>query len=261
MIVMLMTGFGGFAQRYIESMKIEVSDTRTTNLVFPSNISSIDRGIEKLIVQKSSENILRVKAQEPFAEETNLTVVTLDGKFYSFLVSYHIAPQHLNINLNNANSVNTDSVLVSYAHAVGHVKSTIYGVKYRTGNVSMELSGFYVIDDILFCKIKVENHSNIIYVIERLQIYLSSHRQTKRTASQEREVQPLYIEGDTARVKGKSGHEIIIAWTPFTIPDDQLLTIVLTEKGVGRNLQIKVKKNFITRANLVEMQNRIIKQP
>src|ERR1700740_641824 len=88
-----------FGQQYIEPIKIEVSENKTTNLVFPCNISSVDRGNESIIVRKSTENVLRVKANAPFADETNLTAITADGKLYSFLVKFNHAPDHLTLKM------------------------------------------------------------------------------------------------------------------------------------------------------------------
>ena len=239
-------------QQYIEPVKIEVSDIKTTNLVFPSSITSVDRGMEKLVVQKSAGNILRVKAAEPFSDETNLTVVTAEGKLYSFVASFHKVPQHLNINMGYINTVRTDSALVDGATRVSLSKPWLYGLKFTSGQVTLELNGFYVVNELVFCKLRIENRSNIIYIIEGLRIYLRSTRQNSRSAFQETDLEPVYVAGDTISVKGRSSDEVIIACRPFTVPPTQLLTIAVRERGGGRNLTITAKKKFVTRARLVE---------
>ena len=40
------------AQLFIPSKKLEVSANKTTNLIFPSTINSVDRGSERIMVQK-----------------------------------------------------------------------------------------------------------------------------------------------------------------------------------------------------------------
>jgi len=90
---------GLHAQAYIEPVKLEVTVNKTTNLVFPIAIISIDRGSESIVVQKATENILRIKAVSPAFAETNLSVVTSDGKLYSFLVNYSPDPKYLTINV------------------------------------------------------------------------------------------------------------------------------------------------------------------
>jgi hypothetical protein len=46
--------------------QLAVSSNRTTSVVFPSSIVSVDRGSERIMVQKSISNILRVKADSVF---------------------------------------------------------------------------------------------------------------------------------------------------------------------------------------------------
>src|SRR4051812_41886863 len=81
----------------IEPFKLEVAYNKTTHLVFPLSIISIDRGSACIIAQKAVgvENILKVKADEKNFEETNLSVITSDGKLYSFLVFYNDKPAYL----------------------------------------------------------------------------------------------------------------------------------------------------------------------
>src|ERR1044072_5277671 len=72
---------------------------KTTNLIFPYNIKSVDRGSKDILVQKAKgvENILQVKAGKMGFDETNLTVITADGKLYSYLLNYVDTPVVLNI--------------------------------------------------------------------------------------------------------------------------------------------------------------------
>src|SRR6476659_3602301 len=95
---------------YIESYKLEVTYYKTTNLIFPAAITSVDRGSQDILVQRATnvENILRIKADVKYFTETSLSVITADGKFYSFVVDYADQPAYLNINVNK---VSKDSIL------------------------------------------------------------------------------------------------------------------------------------------------------
>lgn len=240
------------AQTYIEPMKLEVTVNKTTNLVFPSNIVTVDRGNESIAVQKSAENILRVKATTPFTEETNLTVVTSDGKLYSFIVTYYATPSHLNINLGNFHTVKTDTSLAVACNLVLNAKPNLYGLRYVSGNVSLELNGFYVNDDILFCKLKIENRSQIGFYIEQFRMIVSDARQLKRSSSQDIEIKPLHISGDTVCIKGKTAQSVVLALSAFTVPSTKNLSVEVLEKNGGRNLIIKVKNRHIINAKLIQ---------
>lgn len=253
LLIIFLLAYGGLnAQTYIEPMKLEVAAAKTTNLVFPSNIVTVDRGNESIIIQKSAANILRVKAAAPFTEETNLTVVTADGKLYSFIVVYHTAPAHLNINLGNLHTVKTDTALAVASNLVLQAKPNLYGLRYVSGNVSLELNGFYVNDDILFCKVKIENRSQISFNIDQFRMIVCDTRKMKRSSSQDIEIKPLYISGDTDCIKGNSVQSVVLALSAFTVPASKSLLIEVLEKNGGRNLIIKVKNRHIITAKPIK---------
>ena len=79
----------------IEPYKMEVTYDKTSHLIFPTAIRYVDLGSEYLIAGKAedAENVLRVKATvRDFEPETNFSVITNDGRFYSFNVYYSSYP-------------------------------------------------------------------------------------------------------------------------------------------------------------------------
>ncbi|MEO8172835.1 MAG: DUF4138 domain-containing protein, partial [Sediminibacterium sp.] len=86
-VLLMLAGYIADAQTvfnkasYIEPYRLEITANKTTNLVFPASILSIDRGSQDVIVQKAAgvENILRVKADTKAFAETNLSIITSDG--------------------------------------------------------------------------------------------------------------------------------------------------------------------------------------
>ena len=80
----------------IEPYKMEVTYDKTSHLIFPTAIRYVDLGSEYLIAGKAedAENVLRVKASvRNFEPETNFSVITNDGRFYSFSVYYSSYPE------------------------------------------------------------------------------------------------------------------------------------------------------------------------
>ena len=143
---------------YIEPYKLEVTYNKTTNLVFPSSITSIDRGSQDIMVQKVSgvENILRVKADIKSFEETNLSVITKDGKLYSFLVGYNNNPGYLNVNLGSIDETNpvtsskeepviysppimNERTLAAYASKAASAKINIHAVSDKSYEMCLAL--------------------------------------------------------------------------------------------------------------------------
>src|SRR5580698_1344204 len=88
-----------FCQTTIESFPISICCNKTTNLIFSYPIKSVDRGSRVVLAQKANgaENILQVKAARENFQSTNLSVITTDGKLFSFVLSYDKNPAALNI--------------------------------------------------------------------------------------------------------------------------------------------------------------------
>lgn len=238
-ILFIVFGFCSFSQIYTDAIKIEVGFNKTTSLIFPSAIVSIDRGSNEIMVQKSAENILKVKSAADSLKETNLTVVTSDGKLYSFLVTYNADPLRLSIYLGDKATVKTENKLSGVCVKVLKLRNNIAGLQYSSGKMSCKLLGWYVREGELFCKLRIENRSQIGYDIDQLHFYVRDNNAVKRTASQEIIRRPLHLEGDTGTIKGKSARIWIVAMEKFTIPDDKHFAVEILEKNGGRHLYLK----------------------
>ena len=86
----------------IRPLRIEAGFTKTVHILFPSPVTYIDIGSMDIIAGKAdgAENVVRVKAAvRNFAAETNLTVITEDGGFFTFDVHYAENPAVSTLNL------------------------------------------------------------------------------------------------------------------------------------------------------------------
>ncbi len=249
-IVMLLwlMAFSAEAQVFTEPLLVEICANKTVSLVFPAAIVSTDRGSDQVMVQKAAENILKVKAAGDSCRETNLTVVTADNKLYSFIVRYNERPAHLTIQLGNNTTIKAVSKWEPVCTKVLSLRNNIMGLKHVSGKVSIQLLGWYVQGPVMYCKLKVENRSQIGYDIERLSFYLADNNTIRRTASQEILTAPLMLQGDTTTLGGKTSRQWVVALNKFTIPDQKHFAVEVLEKNGGRNLTIKVNNRQLMRA-------------
>ena len=77
--------------RMIPPHGLEVTYDKTVHILFPSAVRYVDLGSPNLIAGKAdgAENVIRVKATvRNFCTETNMSVITEDGSYYSFNVKY-----------------------------------------------------------------------------------------------------------------------------------------------------------------------------
>lgn len=84
--------------RMIPPYGLEVTFEKTTHIIFPSSVRYVDLGSANLIAGRAdgAENVIRVKAAvKEFETETNFSVITDDGSFYSFNVKYASEPEKL----------------------------------------------------------------------------------------------------------------------------------------------------------------------
>jgi hypothetical protein len=72
------------------------------HIIFPSAVRYVDLGSPHLIAGKAdgAENVIRVKATvRNFREETNFSVITESGSFYTFNVKYAEEPLLLSVEM------------------------------------------------------------------------------------------------------------------------------------------------------------------
>ena len=88
--------------RMIPPHGLEVTYDKTVHIIFPSEVRYVDLGSPDLIAGKAdgAENVIRVKATvRDFPNETNMSVITEDGSFYTFNVKYAAEPLLLNVEM------------------------------------------------------------------------------------------------------------------------------------------------------------------
>lgn len=95
---------------------VELTQYKTTHILFPSSIEYVDLGSSEIIANKveTTSNVLRLKTTREDITPTNFTVITNDGKYYNFNASYKEEPASLNYDLTkfeNQNSKQQSEVL------------------------------------------------------------------------------------------------------------------------------------------------------
>jgi hypothetical protein len=222
---------------------LRVTHNKTTNVVFPAAIAGIDRGSQDIAVQKATgaENILKVKAQAPGFSETNLSVITGDGKLYTFTVNYDAAPSELTITIDNAGKNDgVSSLLVTATGAAENIS-----IRKNSGDVRIELTGAYVHGDFLLFRYRISNASALDYDVDQLRFYIKDRKRSKRTAQQETEISPLQLLGEKEKVKSGSRSVLVIAVPKFTLSEAQEFVTQVQEVNGARHFDLSVKSSHL----------------
>ena len=186
-----------FITTIIEPYHLAITYYKTTNLIFPFAITSVDRGSRDVLAQKAkgADNILQVKAGRENFPETNITAITSDGKLYSFILNYSNNPSFLNISfskgLNSVQAIqqgSNEAEIQLNAEKIAGEKRKLHGIKDSKYATALRLNGIYIKDEVVFYQLEIKNNSNIKYDIDMLRFYILGDQRLKRTAIQETEL-------------------------------------------------------------------------
>jgi len=264
LLCFFLTAIPGFAQSVskkknynADNLKnLQIAYSKTTSIVFPYPIKSMDKGSADVLMQKAKgvENILLLKAGKQSFTQTNLTVVTSDNRLYVFVLNYDESCPDLNVSADNLSVVNNDILfsmenenqrkIEQFAGLALSKKKKINGLHRSKFEMKMTVSGIFIHEDIMYYRLVIENSSKINYEIDQLRFFIRDQKKSKRTASQEIELVPLYASNNRNVIADKSEVTAIYALPKFTIPEKKFLTIQLIEKNGGRQLEVDINNSL-----------------
>lgn len=255
------------AQSTFESHALEITFNKTSTVIFPAVIKSVDKGSRDVLAQKAKglENVLQLKAARENFPETNLTVITADGNLHQFTVNYARQPRSLSIDLvpeTNEHQTRkqplifqsdmTESDMERYAKAIIREKKPLRSHRERANKIILSLNGIYIKENVIFFHFRIRNQSNINYDVDFLRFFIRDQVKVKRTASQEINVEPICIFGDDKLIKGNSTQDVVYALDKFTIPNAKRLVVEMFEHNGGRNINLQIRNKTIVNAKLIE---------
>jgi conjugative transposon TraN protein len=254
---------------------LEVTFDKTVHIIFPATIKYIDLGSSNIIAGKSdgAENVIRVKAAvRDFKVETNFSVITEDGSFYTFNVKYANEPLLMSVEMkdfiHDGDTVShPNNALEVYLKELGNespmmvhlIMKSIYKndhscIKHigcKTFEIQYLLKGIYTQNGLLYFHTQIKNSSNVPFDLDFITFKIVDKKVMKRTAIQETVIYPIRAFNYVTRVDGKSIERTVFAMDKFTIPNDKQLVIELNEKNGGRNQRLVIQSNDIVRAELI----------
>ncbi|KNB62600.1 conjugative transposon protein TraN [Chryseobacterium sp. Hurlbut01] len=255
----------------IEPYKMEVTYDKTSHLIFPTAIRYVDLGSEYLIAGKAedAENVLRVKATvRDFEPETNFSVITNDGRFYSFNVYYSSYPEALSYDLltmqkavdkANGNDVLFEELGNNSPSLAGLLLETIYKkdkriVKHigaKSFGIQFILKGIYIHNGKYYFHTELRNRTNVPFQIDFVNFKVVDKKVAKRTVVQERAMIPLRTYKPLDEIGGKTTEQNVFLLDQFTIADDKVLLIEIFEKNGGRHQTLQIENSDLIKARLI----------
>lgn len=255
--------------------RMEVTYNKTSHLLFPSPIRYVDLGSDLLVANKAEPigNVLRVKsAVRDFEEETNFSVITEDGKFYSFDAFYSPYPAVLSYDLlklqrdmerqystdvlfedlKGSSSTLTELIMENLYQksnrTIKHIVSKSYGIQFSVRSLHVNDNKFYFTLDI-------ENSSNVAYTIEWVNFKIVDKKNLKRTVVQDKLLEPIRVYFPTMTASNHSKILGIYLLNQFTLLKDQVLEIEILERNGGRHQKVQLENKDLIHARLINSLN------
>jgi len=261
--------------KMIAPYALEVTLNKTVHIIFPAAIRYVDLGSADLLAAKAdgTENVLRVKAaQRNFSRESNLSVITDDGSYYSFNVKYADEPVKLSVEMadfiRNNKTVdhpdNTTSVLLTdlgnespllvnlimqsiYKNdrrEIKHIGCKRFGIQYT-------LKGIYSHNNLLYFHMQLKNSSNVPFNVDYISFKIVDKKVAKRTAIQEQSIAPLRAFNQMMVINGRKTERTVFTLPQFTVAEGKKLFVELNEKNGGRHQSFVVENADLVRAKSI----------
>ena len=264
----------------IRPLRIEAGFSKTVHILFPSPVTYIDIGSMDIIAGKAdgAGNVVRVKAAvRNFTTETNLTVITEDGGFFSFDVHYAENPTVSTINISALKqpAVENGSIQPEPASAEGRVllqevgrekpatvkrvlgdiyrqnRMDVKGICTKKYGIGVEVLGIYVHNDVIYIHTMISNETNISFEVDARQFIVADRKLAKRTAQQQTPLEILRVCNDPTVVRGHQRQRTVFALQKFTIPDDKVLLLEIIEKNGARHQTVEIPAKELLEAKLL----------
>ena len=264
----------------IRPLRIEAGFSKTVHILFPSPVTYIDIGSMDIIAGKAdgAGNVVRVKAAvRTFTTETNLTVITEDGGFFSFDVHYAENPAVSTIDISALKqpAVESGSSQPEPASAEGRVllqevgrekpatvkrvlgdiyrqnRMDVKGICTKKYGIGVEVLGIYVHNDVIYIHTMISNETNISFEVDARQFIVADRKLAKRTAQQQTPLEILRVCNDPTVVRGHQRQRTVFALQKFTIPDDKVLLLEIIERNGARHQTVEIPAKELLDAKLL----------
>ena len=239
------------AQITMPITRIQAGINKTTNIIFPAPIIKADLGSADITGQvvEGADTILQIKALKKDFPETNISVITADGKLHCFLVDYSADPLSVSI----SDYTKKDYPLNKFWLAIEREKianqKTFLHKGISSDDIDFVLKGVYIDGAIIWFRFLLRNHSFIDFHPSYIRFYLKDRHKAKRSPAQMFEIRPVFID-EKVVVPGEKRRHLHVAFPAFTIPKGKKLLCEISEEDGSRRLALTIKHRALLKAHI-----------
>ncbi|MFD1140801.1 conjugative transposon protein TraN [Larkinella insperata] len=241
------------------SYNISVTANKTTHLIFTYDIKYADLGSKELVGEAvgNANNVFRIKAAGRSLMESNLTIITADGRLFSFLVNYEESPTVLTYDLTKISaasmapksakvSTGSNARLADQLNGLGELamasKRRIKHIGTQQQGVNLHLKNILYRDDVMFLVLGLDNDSKMDYDLDFMHVFVSQSKKAgESSTSQDVAVDPIKVfDADVTTVPHRKEITKVIAISRMTLEKDRQLMVQMNEKQGGRMLTLPI---------------------
>lgn len=248
---------------------INVSDINTTHLIFSEKIKYVDIGSPFFVVD-TIQTIVKLKhtgqalEQPQISTNSNLTVITQKGKFYSIplryvrdneIFSYLVGKSQdciTAVQSENEQDKKYQQKLDALCQNFTNAQKNMF-IASNKDNIRLNISGVYYKENHIAIKIIVSNNSAVDLDVDDI---LVRTKLKKRLAPdyiyQERIYTPVKICNKNYSIKGKTTEHMTLVFEKFTPNDNERLVIDVLEKNGGRSCTMAIPRKAMLSPGIVK---------
>jgi hypothetical protein len=238
-----------------------VSDIKTTHLIFKEAIIYVDVG-SPYFVADTVQTLIKLRhigedLDNPISLESNLTVITQDGAFYSIPITYNRDSSELTYRMRRSKEyigksrreIDTEekkNLLVQrFADQILFARSNVKLYNKRQ-DFEISINGIFYDKGFIGIRLVLKNGSAIDLDINEIIFRLKlKTRISPDYIYQERILKPFHIIDKISKIKGFDTKTTVFIFDKFTPNDRELFTIDILEKNGGRSAKIIVPRKIL----------------
>lgn len=258
---------------------VEVTFNKTVHILFPSAVRYVDLGSTDIIAGKAggAENVVRIKAAvEGFDGQTNFSVITSDGCFYTFNVTYSDNPKRLSFQMddwlrkNPLSEATNDRLFVRLKELGGETPvmvnrimdaiyredvAEIHTVGCKRFGIQTLLKSIHIHNDLMYFHLSFQNTTAVSYDMDYIRFKVVDKKVARRTAVQETYISPVRVFSQQNTIAPKGALRNVFVFEKMTLPNDKVLMVEISERNGGRHLSFEIDNDALAAARTTEELN------
>ena len=236
-------------------------------LFFPTNIRQGIVGSENFVLSYNRERaqpLGLLKATK--GNQSNLLVVTTDGKVYSYIIEYaasltemnrfvsfseSIGHEHQRASLVVPDTIKSDSNLVEKKqYPTAFLEESCMAllkqqerkniIKRKEG-LSLAIKNMVYYEDLIFMQFEIKNKSGIDFDIDTLHVFKVNGKNKRKASYQELQIKPVHVFRIPSKVRIGSISRFVYVLPKFTLGGSEKLYLQLKESSGSRLLALITK--------------------